>query len=147
MLIVNVSCRQWRLWHWVNMSVTLLMDHGHCKKHKHKNINYKQFIIEKISTLHMACFDAKTKEKDGKWVYGQWSCAHFTFMYLLFFNIFSLLHVSQDLINIHVCILIWLWYCLFPLTALPWPRIWLWYLWCEACGGYRPTIKQIIFPR
>ena len=93
MLIDNVSWRQWRLWHWVNMSVTLLMDHGHCKKHKHKNINYKQFIIMKISKLHMACFDAKTKEKDGKWVYGQWSCAHFTIFTIV--SIFSLIHTMK----------------------------------------------------
>ena len=110
MLIVNVSCRQWRLWHWVNMSVTLLMDHGHCKKHKHKNINYKQFIIEKISTLHMACFDAKTKEKDGKWVYGQWSCAHFTILQHLFF--------APYYVKIGLYSNIWIWYFLFLPTAL-----------------------------
>ena len=36
-----------------------------CKKHKHKNINYEQFIIMKISSPHMASFDAKTKKKMG----------------------------------------------------------------------------------
>ena len=133
MLIVNVSSRQWRLWHWVNMSVTLLMDHGSAK-----NTNIKTSIINSSSSWRypqhtwLALMQRPRKKMGNEFTVND----HVLILHWFFFSF----HIE---IRVH-----WKCYCFFPhLTTLPIPHIWLWYLWREACGGYRPTIIQIIFPR